>query len=105
MFGLRASCCPLATTGSLGRKVPSVALRLKAARPNWKSIAGEQVPKEVELAVAATCVVAVEAKTDVLVAVLLETAAATGTQEADALAARSSARRMLGVCILVVWLL
>jgi len=43
MFGFRASCCPLATTGSVGKKVPSVALR--PVRPSWKSMAGEQVPK------------------------------------------------------------
>jgi len=75
---------------------------LKAARPNWKSIAGEQVPKEVELAVVAMTLVADDAKTDVLVTAVLETAAATGRQDTDALAARSRARRMLGVCILVV---
>jgi hypothetical protein len=63
------------------------------------------VPKEVELAVVAMTLVADDAKTDVLVTAVLETAAATGRQDADALAARSRARRMLGVCILVVWLL
>lgn len=44
MFGFKASSWPLATTGSVGKKVPSVALR--PGRPSWKSIAGEQVPKE-----------------------------------------------------------
>ena len=48
MLGLRASDWPLATTGSVGRKVPSVALRLNWARPSWKSIAGEQVPKSLD---------------------------------------------------------
>lgn len=55
MLGFRASCCPLATRASVGKKVPSVALR--PARPNWKSIVGVQSPKSaparlvVELAV------------------------------------------------------
>lgn len=42
MLGFNASCCPLATVGSVGKKVPSVAER--PGRPNWKSMAGEHEP-------------------------------------------------------------
>jgi hypothetical protein len=78
----------LATTGSVGRKVPSVALRLNCARPSWKSIAGEQVPKSL----------------DETEAVVFEAAAAAGMHEAVAVAARRRARRMLGVCISAFYL-
>jgi hypothetical protein len=43
MFGFSASCWPAATSGSVGKNVPSVALR--PGRPNWKSIVGVQAPK------------------------------------------------------------
>ena len=49
MLGFNASCCPLATVGSVGKNVPSVADR--PGRPNLKSMAGEQEPNfEVALA-------------------------------------------------------
>ena len=56
MLGFKASLCPLATVGSTGRKVPSVALR--PGRPNWKSMAGLQLPNRAALAARAGMVVA-----------------------------------------------
>jgi hypothetical protein len=83
----------------VGRKVPSVALRLNWARPSWKSIAGEQVPKSLDeteavvFEVAAAC----EAEEEAV-------GAAAGMHEAVAVAARRRARRILGVCILAFYL-
>jgi hypothetical protein len=95
----------LATTGSVGRKVPSVALRLNCARPNWKSIAGEQVPKSLDEteAVVFEAAGAWEAEEAVDAAVVFAAAAA-GMHDAVAVAARRRARRMLGVCILAFYL-
>jgi len=74
MLGFKASLCPLATVGSTGRKVPSVALR--PGRPSWKSMAGLQFPNRAALA----------ARAGILVA--------------TAVAAVKSARRSVLVCIL-----
>jgi hypothetical protein len=97
----------LATTGSVGRKVPSVALRLNCARPNWKSIAGEQVPKSLDEteAVVFEAAGAWEAEEEAVdAAVVFAAAAAAGMHDAVAVAARRRARRMLGVCILAFYL-
>lgn len=46
-MGFSASLWPLLPTkvASVGKKVPSVALRLNSARPSWKSMVGVQEPK------------------------------------------------------------
>ena len=77
MLGFKASCWPLATTGSTGRNVPSVAAR--PGRPTAKLMAGVQDPN---------C----EA----------EAFAARGMEAADVVAAARSAKKRVLVCILEV---
>lgn len=84
--------------------MPSVALRLNAARPSWKSIAGEQVPKLVVEIEAVVFEKVVEVACGARVLAVLD-AAATGTHELVTVAAKRRARRMLGVCILMVLVL
>jgi hypothetical protein len=81
----------------VGRKVPSVALRLNAARPSWKSIAGLQVPKSDEETEALAFVDEEVVAREVADEVVLEM----GTQEVVAAVAKRRARRRVGVCILI----
>ena len=80
ILGFNASCCPLATVGSVGKKVPSVAER--PGRPNWKSMAGEHEPNSEAFELAARGRMWIEA--------------------AEAVAAAKKARRRVLVCILIL---
>jgi hypothetical protein len=89
----------LATTGSVGRKVPSVAFR--PVRPSGKSIAGEQVPKSLEETEAVVLVEVEEEVETEEAAVVVVDALETATQELWGVEVRGVVRRIVGICILM----